>query len=368
MNLQQTRPFRFIGAERSYFAGKARPAFRAKRLYFEELLPTPHAMREIKRRTGLSFLPTVITPEDDTWQDTSDILDALERRFPEPALYPTTPVQRIVSYLVELYADEFLILPAMHYRWSTPEGTRDARDAFAASSGDVERAHEFAGRMGGSIAALGVVPETIPAIEAHLADLLGALEEIFRDQSFLLGEQMSLADCAVMGPFYGHLFLDLVPGPMLREKAPRVAHWVERMNHPAPSTFAGFRADDALHPAMRRVLELIGRDAGPVVLDTVVDFERWADGQPGDGFDPPRAIAFHKTRLRGIELQRYTSSYTLWMLQRPLDAYAALSARERAAVDAALAGTGCETLLAYRPRHRVDKDHFKLHGRRHVAA
>ncbi len=43
------------------------------------------------------------------------------------------------------------------------------------------------------------------------------------------------------------------------------------------------------------------------------------------------------------------------MVQRPLDAYAALTDAERARVDAALAGTGWEMLLACRPRHRMGK-------------
>ena len=77
--------FRFYGAECSYFTGKARPALRAKRLYFEEILPTPEAYKEILRRTGMIFIPVVVTPEDETWQDTSEIIDALETRFPEPA-------------------------------------------------------------------------------------------------------------------------------------------------------------------------------------------------------------------------------------------------------------------------------------------
>jgi glutathione S-transferase len=357
---QAGRPFRYFGAERSYFSGKARPAFRAKRVYFEEILPTNDAMREIRERTGLAFLPTVVTPEGDTWQDTSDIIDALERRVPEPALLPAAPVQRITSYLLELYADEFLILPAMHYRWSTPEGEQEAIHAFAASSGDVEGATNFAGRMRGSIMALGVVPATIPAIEAHYEELVGHLNAVLGDHSFVLGEQMSLADCGLMGPFYAHLFLDLVPGPALRARAPRVAHWIERMNHPNPDAFAGFLPGDALHPSLRSVLALVGHDAVPVILDTVRDFERWADEQPAGELEPPRAVAFHKTRLRGVDVDRYTSPYTLWMVQRSLDAYRALDASGRAAVDRALAGTGCEALLEYAPRHRLEKRRFKL--------
>jgi hypothetical protein len=59
-------------------------------------------------------------------------------------------------------------------------------------------------------------------------------------------------------------------------------------------------------------------------------------------------------------VHRYTSAYTLWMVQRPLDAYRALAAGERAAVDQALAGTGCEALLALAPRHRLGKRRFRL--------
>lgn len=357
---QARRPYRFYGSERSYFSGKARPAFRAKRLYFEEILPTNEIARDLRRRTGLFFLPTVVTPEDETWQDTSDIIDALEKRYPEPALVPATPVQRVVSYLVELYADEFMILPAMHYRWGTPEGERDARASFASAVGDAEAADKFADRMSGSLQMLGVVPDTTPAIVAHLDDLLVPMESILAEQGFLLGEQMSLADCAMLGPFYGHLFLDLVPGQMLRQRAVRVSHWVERMNHPDPASFSGFLPGDALHAAMPALLGLIGRDAGPVILDTVRDFERWADEQPAGELEPPRAVGFHTTHLRGVEFGRYTSPYTLWMLQRPLDAYRALAPQERAAVDRALAGTGCEDILAYRPRHRLEKRNYKL--------
>jgi glutathione S-transferase len=353
-------PFRFFGAERSYFTGKARPALRAKRLYFEEILPTAEAYREMLRRTGLIFIPVVVTPEDETWQDTSNIIDALEARFPEPALIPATPVQRIVAYLFELYADEFMLLPAMHYRWSTPEGEKDARGAFAALSGDRETAGRFADQMSLSLPALGVVEATIPAIEAHLDELLGHMEAVLSDQSFLLGEQVSLADCAMMGPFYGHLYLDLVPGRILLERASRVSHWVERANHPNPAAFTGFLPGDALHDSLRPILELIGNDAVPLLLDTLRAFEEWADTRPAGTTEPPRAVGFHATHLRGIEVSRYTSAYTLWMAQRPLDAYAALGDAERSAVDQALQGTGCELLFQYQPRHRLGKRDFKL--------
>jgi glutathione S-transferase len=351
-------PYRFYAAEISYFSAKVRPALRYKGVHYVELAPDYRNV--ILPRTGLAFIPIVVTPEDETWQDTSDILDALEHRVPTPPLYPTSPVQRVAAMLLELYADEFMILPAMHYRWSFPESVAKARADFAAMSNEPAAAERFATRMQGTLPFLGVTPTTIPAIEAHLRELLDALSAHFAVHPFLLGDRMSLADCALMGPLYAHLYLDLVPGQLLRDNAPRVCHWIERMNHPDPTAPGDFLAGDALAPTLRPLLDLIGRDAVPLLLDTLRDFERWADARPADLVEPPRAVGFHETGFRDAKFQRYTSPYTLWMAQRTLDAYAALTPGDRAKVDAALAGTGCEALLAYRPRHRLGKQRFKL--------
>ena len=81
-------PFRYYAAEISYFSGKVRPALRYKGIHFTELLPDVPGV--ILPRTGLAFIPILVTPEDQTLQDTSDILDALEVRFPSPPLYHLT--------------------------------------------------------------------------------------------------------------------------------------------------------------------------------------------------------------------------------------------------------------------------------------
>jgi len=188
--------YRFYAAEISYFSAKIRPALRAKGLHFAELLPSPENYRNvILKRTGLAFIPVLVTPDDETLQDTSDILDALEQRHPEPPLDPVSPVQRVAARLIELYADEFLVLPAMHYRWGTPEGETKARGDFAAFSGNPETANQFADRMSGSLPMLGVCPESAAAIEAHTADLLDALCGHFAEHPFALGGAASLADC-----------------------------------------------------------------------------------------------------------------------------------------------------------------------------
>lgn len=361
IDLDRDHFFRFYASDFSYFSAKVRPALRYKRVPYVELLATPEAYRRVIRpRTGLGFIPVIVTPEDETWQDTSEILDALEARFPDPPLYPRQGVLRVLAYLIELYADEFLILPGLHYRWSFPESVTKARADFAATNGDVVMANKFADRISGMLPFVGITADTIPAIEAHTYDLLDGLSAHFERYPYLLGGRPSLADCAVMGPFYAHLYLDAVPSRLLRERAPRVCHWIQRMNCPDPDERGEWAAPNELAPTLEPLLRLIGADAVPLLLDNLRAFEQWAAARAPDVVEPPRGVGGHQTSLRGAIVQRMTSPYTLWMAQRPLDAYRGLSPSGRADVDRYLAGTGCEALFRYEPRSRLGKHEFKL--------
>jgi glutathione S-transferase len=353
--------YRFYASEVSYYSAKVRPALRYKRIPYVEILPTLAVQREvIRRRTGLGMIPVVVTPADETLQDSSAILDALEERFPDPPLYPSTPLQSVVGYLVELYADEFLIMPGLHYRWSFPESEAKARADFAASTGDADSAGRFADQVKLYVQMVGVGPATAPAIEAHTHELLAILSEHLGHHPYLLGGRPSLGDCGLIGPLYPHLYLDAVPSRLLRQTALPVCHWIERMNHPDPDSFGDWLPGDALPLALRPLCELIGRDAVPIVLDIVRAFETWADDNAATAGPLPRVVGLHASTLRGVSFDRITTPYTLWMVQRVLDVYRRLAPPERAIVDRALAGTGCERLFAYVPRWRVERRPFRL--------
>jgi glutathione S-transferase len=355
-----TGHYRFYGAEISYFSAKPRPALRYKHVPFDEILPTPRAYREVIRpRTGLSQIPVLVTPEDQVFQDSSVILDELERRFPDPPLYPTTPVQRLVGYVLELYSDEFLIVPGVHYRWSFPESATKGLAEFAALSGDAETATKFAESVQMFTRLVGVSAETAPAIEAHTIELLDAFESHLDGHGFVLGDRPSLGDCALMGPIYPHFYNDAVPGRLVRQR-PKVCHWIQRMNYPDPQERGAWAPGDVIPPTLRPILELAGRDGVPFVLDVARSFEAWADQNTMQEGFLPRVVGMHPTALRGIAFERVTTPYTMWMVQRVVDAYRALDAGGRRAADAAFAGTGVEALFAYEPRRRVRRDPCRL--------
>lgn len=350
-------PYRFHAYEVSYFSAKVRPALRYKGLWVDERRAD---LREIRQRTGLGFIPIVVTPEDETWQDSSDILHRLEERYPEPPLFPAGALQRIAAQLVELYVDEFALMPAMHYRWGSELGEASARARFCAMIGDDRIGNLAADRMAKARFVVGASVEAGPAIEAHTRDLLDAMTRHFEAQPFLLGGRLSFGDCALMGPIDGHFFNDLVSRRLLLETAPRVIGWIERCRFPNEDQQTSWLADDEITPSLIELLRVMGRDAAPLILDIVRAFEDWADSRPRDTDEAPRGVGVATTSLRGTKVERGIQAYGLFSLQQVLDPFAALSEGEQDRIHSVLADTGWPELLAYRPRHRLRRDGFNL--------
>src|SRR5688500_18029789 len=105
---------RLIGAEVSYYTGKVRAYLRHKQIPFEEVAATREVYRDvIVPRTGVRFIPVLITADDVAVQDSTAIIDHLEARHLEPSIVPPGALARWIARLFELYGDEWLVLPAM---------------------------------------------------------------------------------------------------------------------------------------------------------------------------------------------------------------------------------------------------------------
>ena len=349
-------PYRFHGFEVSYFTAKVRPALRYKGLWVDERRAD---IPELLKLTGMGFIPVVETPDGEVWQDSSDIYRALEERHPDPPLIPTTPVQRVAAQLFDLYADELGLIPAMHYRWGSELGESSARARFSAMMGSSELGHRAADRMVKARHIVGATPSAGPAIEAHTHDLLDALSAHFEAHPYLLGGRQSIADCALMGPIDGHFFTDLVSRRLLLERAYLVVGWIERCRYPNEDAQGEWLEGDALAPTLVDVLRVMGHDGARIFLDMVSAVEAWADDRPA-GEPPPRALPPIATRLRGADIEKVPMGYALYTAQQLHAVVAALSDEERRAVDAALAGTGFEEVIAHVPRHPVRKEGFEL--------
>lgn len=352
-------PWIFMGVDRSHFSAKLRPVLRYKQLHHVEYPPD---QRLIAERTGVGFVPVLFSPEDEVFQDTTDIIDELEHRFPEPTLIPSG-CNGVLGRLFELYADEFFPTVSMRTRWAYPENEAELRRAFAAFSGDLARGNAIADLMSSYLPMLGVTAETIPAIDAHTDAMLAALDAHFAEHPFLLGNRLSLADCALLGPLYAHLYLDRVTRKKLYEEALEVCKWIERCNRPVPEKMGDYFTDD--HPeSLKAVLALIGKDAAPLLAALEAGFITWANSGAAaneTGSEAPRGAGSYESSLRGVPFQAGIRPYVVWKAQRLRTAYATSTAPTRAAIDVLLAETGCAPMLAG-PATEVPlrKDGFKV--------
>ena len=65
----------------------------------------------------LPLVPTVVTPDGDPLQDSTPIMEILEKKIPEPSIIPSPCAVQFVSLLIEEFADEWANKWMMHFRW-----------------------------------------------------------------------------------------------------------------------------------------------------------------------------------------------------------------------------------------------------------
>jgi glutathione S-transferase len=353
-----------IGAEASQFSGKARAYLRWKCVDFSEKMATPEVYRDlVEPRIGFAVIPVLITPDGLAVQDSADIIDYVERAEAGPSVFPDGPVQNLASFLLELYADEWLIIPAMHYRWNYNEAwiVQEFGRSAAPNASPEEQA-----RMGQVLAApvkeavpkFGVSEETISGIEAHYEGFLADYSAHLRKMPFVFGGRPSLADFALFGPLYGPLYRDPASGERMRRLAPVVADWVERMltvKAGSKSLSGGDEVPPTLYPILKRQMN----EQLPVLQDSVRALGEWAMAQP-KGARIKRSLGRHEFTIGGRVGERNIMSYSLYRLQRVLDQYAAMSDVDRQRADRFLEAIGGRALSGLKLPVRLERRDYRL--------
>jgi glutathione S-transferase len=259
-------PYRLFSWEHSYFSGKARAYLRYKERSgglgpgFEDILSTPElAAGLLIPKSGSPAVPQLCA-SDGTWiQDSSEIIDFVEGAHPQPPVTPdpaTRPRQCLAAHLIELLADEWLVVPGFWERWYFSEDgrapshrgfneqqwgavlapgapgpvRRQAGAGFFEQAFGISESRSRPRGVYGGLVQLGCTAETELAWQASQHRVLGLLETHFGVHDFALGGRPSLADFGLMGPLYAHLFRDAVPGFAMKIYFPLVAEWVERTN------------------------------------------------------------------------------------------------------------------------------------------
>ncbi len=328
---------KFYGGPLSLYSGKARAYLDWKGVDYEEILSTTEVYKTvIVPKVGRPVIPVMVTEEGETLQDTTLIIDHFEAKTGGPSVYPDTPKQRLVALLMEVYGDEWLVIPAMHYRWNyNEEWVYGEFGAVAAPEASKEEQLAIGRERGqtfkGFCPILGINEQTIPAIEASYEALLADLDRHFAQYDYLLGSRPSIGDYGLIGPLYAHLYRDPASGKIMKRLAPKVAAWVERMVDVQQPLSGEFLPDDEVPQTLVPVLERMMAEQMPFLQRTADLFAVWARTNPDT--EIPRAVGMTDFTVEGVTGQRIAPPFSLWMLQRALEYYQELKGADKSAAD-----------------------------------
>ena len=354
----------------SLFTARVRAYMRANAIPFVEITAGNAKFRnEIVPKIGRWIIPVIETPEGEIIQDGTDILDYFESNgFSKNSIYPQTPRHRAIAHLFELFGNEGMMRPAMHYRWNFDE---DNLTFVKAAFRDVlppelegealDAAYLFAsGRMRKATEVFGVREETIPTVESSYKEFLNLLNTHLETSPYLLGARPTIADYALLGPLYPHLGRDPVPLHLMQRKAPHVFRWTERMNtqeevtnHLDQAGVSDLFANDDVPETLLALMRFVAEDFLPEIAAHVEFTSNWltenADLKAGtNGLEKPdsRFIGFCEFTWRGHQLSTPVTLYRLYLLQRLQAAHSAMSDQDKTTVTALFKGAGLDGLLS----------------------
>jgi len=365
--------YTLIGTAVSLYTGKARGYLRWKNIPFREQLSTAQVYKSvILPRVGWAVVPVLLhddgSEDGAVVQDTTEIIDYVEAHAPGPSVYPDGPVQKLAALILELFGDEWLVIPAMHYRWAY---NRDfAQGEFGATSfpdlppeeqrAAVQKSVAF---FSGALPVLGIAPDSVAAVEHAYEAFLAAFEAHLEHHDFLFGSRPSIGDYGFLGPLYAHLLRDPASGEIMERLAPRVADWARRTHAPQHALTGDFLADDEIPPTLMPILEMFAAQQLPVLLDTAAALAEWSEANP-DAVEVPRMLGFNKAMIghgdNRVETDRGIFPYPLWMLQRVTDHLASLEGEARESADEMLRNIGAAKLTDFRMPVRLERANFKL--------
>ena len=155
---------------------------------------------------------------------------------------------------------------------------------------------------------------------------LDGLNGHFAASPFLFGGRPCLGDFALMGTLYSHMGRPPAARRELVEPRPHLAAWLQRMNDPASSEGGRFRDEDSVPATLQPALRSIFDEMVPLIRacrDAV------CAAPPGDS---ERFLGTITYPMAGGLHTRKASGYIVWMAQRLLAVYAAMSPGDQRSV------------------------------------
>jgi len=188
--------------------------------------------KEYQQVAKLPLVPAIRTISGKGMQDSTPIMDYLDRQYPTTISTHPPNELNFISILLEEFGDEWANKWMFHYRWQRPIDQRIVSlrlvNEMLANNGTeetmVQMADQIRQRMSGRGFAVGSNVNTAPLIERSFKSGVAQIELHLATRPYLFGKRPSFGDFGVAAQMYQAL-IDPTAGEHLINHAPRVVQW-----------------------------------------------------------------------------------------------------------------------------------------------
>ncbi|MEN0652203.1 MULTISPECIES: glutathione S-transferase family protein [Hyphobacterium] len=353
------RHYRLITSPESIASLKMRLYLQRRNIAFREVSASRLILKsEILPRLKRIDIPVLVTPSNETVQDTRAMIDHLESREPGDGLLPDDSEGRIANRLIEMFADDWLSPTASFAVWSaeSPAAATELAATLYPEHEDDMRARvsrRLHAQVRARLGRQGLIDKTWPSRAARIGDLSALLERHFEVSPFLLGGLPSIADCALAAPFQ-FLWNETEFGIELLSRLPRLSRWMHAMHGGSvrPAEASRSTVNEA---TLLPILRFAAEQTLPHALGACEAVADWAGAHPGR-INLPRSVGNSAAKRDPEKVSREYAPATAWMLQRLLDALDDAAPAAFELIDA----SGCGMLERYRPRRTLRHEHHRF--------
>lgn len=253
--------FRLMGLDPSPYTRKVESFLKFKGIPFVWESRTRKAEKEFRAHAKVQLIPLLFFPNGETMQDSTLIIEHLEKEHEGPSIHPEDKVLWFLSCLFEEFGDEWCNKLMFFQRWfyeadANATGKRLAREILKgewwAGIAQPIAAKLLVRRMVPRLVYSGGNETNIPQLKDSFIALSAMLEQHFQHRPYLFGGRPCFGDFGLWCNFH-QAWTDPTAHAYLETNAPALVEYIKRML--TPSVEGEFETFEALKPTLIPILK-----------------------------------------------------------------------------------------------------------------
>jgi len=258
---ESTTRFRLMGLDPSPYTRKVESFLKFKQIPYVWVSRSLAAEKEFQAHAKVQLIPLLFFPSGETMQDSTPIIERLNKDYPEPGIHPENKALWFLSCLFEEFGDEWCNKLMFFQRWfyeadakATGKRLADERlqGKWWAPLLRPIAARLLVRRMVPRLVYSGGNETNIPQLKQSFVELSGLLDTHFQQRPYLLGGRPCFGDFGLWCNLY-QAWTDPTAGAYLEQNAPALVAYIKRMR--SPSVEGEFETLDALKPTLLPILK-----------------------------------------------------------------------------------------------------------------